>query len=774
MKGPYTLPLCAGAFVAGTLAAWQLPALPSPWWLLLLLSALLLRRRPVPLCALLGLGWALLRAAWLLQGGLSPGLEGRELVVEGTVASLPGRTGYGIRFEFEPRRMLMDGRAVTNPRRIRLGWYGERLPDLRPGERWRLRVRLKRPHGFANPGGFDYERWLFRHGIGATGHVRRSRDNRRLGTAPPGIDLLRHQLRDRLASTLVGSPWSGILTALAIGDRHAISPAQWRVLRATGTNHLVAISGLHIGLLAAAGFFLLRWLAALVMFLSGGRTPAQRVGGIGAVLFALGYAALAGFSIPTLRALTMVVVFVAGMQAARRLTPLALLACAALAVLVLDPTAVLAPGFWLSFGAVGLIFYGTLCRHGRVGRLWGLVRVQLLVGVGLLPLLAAFFGQHPLIAPVANLVAVPWVSLITVPLTLLGVLLGMGAPDPAAPLLGLAAASLDLLWPLLDSLAALPVAQWQPRMVGGLELAAALLGTALVLVPAGIPLRPLGVVFLLPLVLTAPRTLPEKGFRLTLLDVGQGLAAVIATRSHLLVYDAGPRFSEGFDAGAAVVRPYLRTRGWDRIDLLLLSHGDNDHAGGARSLLAELPVGEVMAAPDPRISLPGSRSCRAGRQWNWDGVHFRILHPDAGHWRGNDASCVLLVEGGGHRLLLSGDIERRAERHLAARLPAALRAEVLVSPHHGSRSSSSVAFANRVSPTWVLHPAGYRNRFGFPRAEVVARWRARGARQLVTGQAGAIEVEFLPGYPAIPSCWRNAHPRIWRTRAGAGGCATPL
>ncbi|RME35238.1 MAG: DNA internalization-related competence protein ComEC/Rec2 [Gammaproteobacteria bacterium] len=709
-----------------------------------------------------------------MQGGLAPELEGRELVVEGRVASLPGRSEQGVVFLFEPRRVWLDGRPVTPPRRIRLGWYGARTAELVPGERWRLRVRLKRPHGLANPGGFDYERWLFREGIGATGHVRESRDNRRLGRAPAGIDLLRHELRRRIDAALGDSPWTGVITALAIGDRHAISPAQWQVLRATGTNHLVAISGLHIGLLATAGFFLFRWLAALVGALSGSSLPAQRVAGAGAVLFALGYAALAGFAIPTLRALVMVAVCVAGIQAGRRLSATALLSVAAIAVLVLDPTAVLSPGFWLSFGAVVLIFYGTLCRRGMPGRLRSLVRLQLLVGIGLLPLLAAFFGQHPLIAPLANLIAVPWVSLTTVPLTLLGALGSFAAPEHADLLPRLAAATLDLLWPVLERLAVLPAGQWQPRMIAGGELIAAVTGTALLLAPAGIPLRHLGVIFLLPLALPAGPSLPEGGFRLTLLDVGQGLSAVVRTRSHLLVYDTGPRHGGGFDAGAAVLAPFLRARGERRIDLLLLSHGDSDHAGGARSLLAGFPVGEVVTAPDPRIAWAGGKRCRAGMEWRWDGVRLRVIHPGTGRWHGNDASCVLLIEGGGHRLLLSGDIERRAERDLVARLGAGLRAEVLVSPHHGSLSSSSVAFANRVLPAWVLHPAGYRNRFGFPKSKVVARWRVRGAKQLVTGQAGAIEMDFLPQFPVVPRCWREDNPRIWRARAGPGGCSAPL
>lgn len=761
------MPAAASAFLCGVLLFQFLPELPGRVWLLAMLPAAVavfgLRGRGRAAAALVaGALWALLHAHWVLAHELDPALEGADLVVEGRIASLPEPRERAVRFRFDIEAARHGGEPVASPSRVRLSWYGQ-APPLTVGERWRLVVRLKRPSGYRNPGGFDYEAWLFRQGIRATGYVRDGEANRRLGaaaTAAP-VGRWRQQLSARIGEVLDGDPVRGLAEALAIGERSRIDPGQWAVLNRTGTSHLVAISGLHIGLVAGLMFFLTRWSWSRSVRLSL-RLPAQRAAALVAMAGALVYAAMAGFSLPTQRALIMVAVLMAALFWQRRVRPAHGLSLALLAVLLLDPLAVLAPGFWLSFGAVAIILYAMAGRLGR-GRWfqqWG--RVQWVIAVGLFPLLVWFFQEASLVAPLANLLAVPVVSFAVVPVVLLGAASLFPFPGLGAALLGLAAEILRVLWGALASLAGTPFATW----AGGSAVAAlpaACLGVLVMLAPRGLPARWLGAVLCLPLLVAdAPR--PAHGTAwFTLLDVGQGLAAVVRTRGHTLVYDTGPRYGEHFDTGAAVVVPFLRVRGVDRLDRLVISHGDNDHRGGAASVLEAYPAPDVVSADPERLAIGSARPCTAGEQWRWDGVDFAFLHPpaDSGWAPGNDRSCVLQVRAGGQVLLLTGDIERAAEWRLL-RTPQALPADVLVAPHHGSKTSSGADFIAAVDPSYVLFPVGYRNRWDFPRASVVARYQARGAMLLDTARDGAIGFR-LGGAEALapPSRHRHDHRRYW-------------
>lgn len=756
------------AFLLGILLLLAQPALPDPLWLELLppCAVLALRRGRWRLPALLACGflWALLRGALILERDLPAGLEGRDLIVEGRVASLPARDALRTRFDLDVERVLRPARPRAAPGRVRLSWYGA-APALAAGERWRLRIRLKRAHGLSNPGGFDYEAWLFQQGIRSRGYVRDDAQNLRLARAPAlSVDALRQRLGAIIAEALRDRPHRGMVAALAIGVREDIREAEWRVLRATGTAHLMAISGLHVGLVAAVAFLLggrlwagagcaPRWLAA------------PRAAALAACLAAAGYAALAGFSVPTQRALAMVAVAMAGVIGARRFAPGTTLACALLLVLLLDPLAVLAAGFWLSFGAVSVILYGMSGRPGAAGAWWRWGRVQVLLFVGLLPLSLLVFGEHPLTAAPANLLAVPWIGLAVVPVILAGAALALVWLPAGAFLLQCGAAGISAMWPWLEALAGLG-ARLRPDMLpplwAGLAGAA---GVLILLLPRGTPARWVGLPWLLPLFLL-PAPAPAPGVaRVTVLDVGQGISAVVRTRRHTLVYDTGPRYAPGRDAGRSVLVPFLRARGIARVDLLILSHGDSDHVGGARSLLQALPVGAVLAGAAGLA--PGAARCVRGAAWRWDGVDFRVLHPPPGSAaEGNDASCVLRVAAGGRSLLLPGDIERRAEAELVRAWGAGLHSEVLVAPHHGSLTSSSAGFLDRVRPRYALFSVGYRNRFGFPRPEVLRRYRRRGVRVLDTARQGAITVVLRPGAPlAPPQGHRAAARRLWRDGA---------
>ncbi len=718
-------------------------------------------RRPpwfVPVFFVAGVVWVSLRAGLILEDNLPRELEGRDLVVEGLIGDIPRRAEFGQRFVLEAARAESAGKPVAIPRRILLD---SRAREFQPraGETWRLQVRLKRPHGYQNPGGFDYEGHLFRDRIRAKGYVRDAMTPERLGgeAAWHDIDRLRQNLGERIRERLPGNDYAGIIVALANGDGRGLGAEQWEVLRRTGTLHLVAISGLHISLIAGVVFFMARRLWALpgstVL-----RLPAPQFGAICALLAAGCYAALAGFVIPTQRALIMLAVAMSGILLRRRFPASHLLAVAGLAVLIYDPLAIMATGFWLSFAAVTVILLAIQGGRSTKPLAWKLGYIQWAIALGMLPLMLAMFQQVSLAAPVANMLAVPVFDLMAVPLTLLGALLLGIAPDVSGLLFQLAAGLLHLLWLALAWLAELPFSQWSQPAPPWWALLGSLVGVMLLLAPRGWPARWVGAVWLLPLFLIRP-SVPAPGEAwFTLLDVGQGLAGVVRTQGHTLLFDTGPRYGD-FDTGKAVVEPYLRANGVRRLDVLLISHGDNDHTGGVESVLRALPVASLVTSV-PEIQ-PGARLCQRGQSWNWDGVDFLILAPeDAGARRPNDSSCVLLVRSRYGNILLPGDIEARAEKGLVEQWRESLRAEILVAPHHGSKTSSTPGFIEAVAPRHVLFPVGYRNRYRHPHPDVVRRYAERGMRLHDSASAGALEIRLRADGQEV-SAYRDRHRRYW-------------
>jgi competence protein ComEC len=769
------------AFLAGVLALQCLPELP-PWYCYsgLFIAPLVMRWRLawLPAVFLLGFFWAAYRAQDTLEAVLDARLEGRTVLVQGSVADIPrGLPNQGVRFLYQTERLDAGNGWEGFPARFRLSWYQTpELPAL--GERWELAVRLKRPHGHANPGGFDYERWLFQQGISATGYVRDDTRNRRLESRSwTFTDGIRKAIAAYFNSREYAPPGLALIRALTIGDAGAIDTAHWDVLRATGTTHLMVISGTHISLVAGLVF----WLTRRVWSCLGGwseTVPATRAAGMIALSAATFYACLTGLGIPSRRALIMLAVGVAALLTGRWSRPGHVLCLAVLATLVIDPLAVLATGWWLSFWAVAVIFYIASGRFGVNGLWHKLIRMHLVLAAGMLPLLLAFYQQASLVAPLANVIAVPWVSLLVVPTALVGILLLAVSTTAGGLLLGLAAGMMDTLWPFLTWLASLDFALLNQHQPLPWTLLPAVAGLLLLFGPRGFPGKWLGLVLLLPMLAAKPRNPAFGEVWVTLLDVGQGLSTVVRTREHTLVYDAGPAYSPGFDTGRTVVVPYLRNQGVGRIDKLFVSHGDNDHIGGVPSLLKDFPVGDVAAGIPERLTMRKARQCRRGEHWQWDGVEFSLLHPDArSYHKGNNASCVIRIETrGGRGVLLTGDIEVQPEWLLLREMRDHLPADVLIVPHHGSLTSSSPAFVEVVRPDFALFPTGYRNRFRFPRAQVVDRYRKAGALLLDTAVHGAITVR-LPagGLPPVAESFRCRHRHYWRdlscvTGNGYGCC----
>lgn len=749
------------AFLLGVCAFWQLPTYPPPlaWLLPLALLGLALRysRWRLPGCLAAGLLWAALQAALSLGYALPAALEGRRVIVEGEVAGLP-ETGVNGRLRLTLRAKRLNDKALGGlfAPKFRLNAYRWRGELPRAGEQWRFETRLRRAHAPLNPGAPDGELWLIEQGLRATGTLSAHGAHRRLQAAPfYAPDRWRESLRDKIATALADRALRGLIVALVLGDDSAVSEAQWRVFRRSGTAHLIVISGSHITLVAGLVFYLARalWRRSERLCL---RVPA----GVGAALLggsaAAGYSVLAGFEVPVQRALVMLAVLTWALLSRRRYPLSTSLCLALLAVLLYDSKAVLSAGFWLSFGAVSLIAWLVTGRPPE--RAWRTaLRVQLAVSLGLSPLLLLLFQQASLIAPVANLLAVPWFSLLVLPMALLGTLLIPLSPLIGGMLLRGAESALSWLYAGLTLAAEPSWAVWPLGTASLVSVALGSLGLLILLAPRGWPARGLGAVLLIPMLADALGSAGRPALRLMVLDVGQGLATVVMTERHVLVYDAGWGERDGYSAGARLLAPVLRAQGVRQIDTLIVSHSDADHAGGVQGLLAELPARQVVG------SWPGATPCRAGQSWRWDGVEFEIVHPDGGHWRGNNGSCVLRIAMGSElRILLTGDIEKRAERALLGRLGTALQAEVLVAPHHGSAGASSADFVAAVKPQLVIFPVGYRNRFGFPRPAVLERYRLQGAAIARTDFHGAVTVEFSPGKPWELQAWRLQNKRLWR------------
>ncbi|MGD8481831.1 MAG: DNA internalization-related competence protein ComEC/Rec2 [Gammaproteobacteria bacterium] len=746
---------------AGILAALSLPVMPSPTaGVLLLLIALSLMRlraaRPVS-WALAGCALVVLEAGARLADRIPASLVDRDWRLDGEVVALLSDRPERPSFLFHPDA---SGRTAAIPGRIRLVWYDPpAIPS--PGERWRLVVRLREPRGTANPHGFDYERWLLLRGIGATGYVRTSVRNQRIGAAGNVVDKVRSRIADTLRHHVGDDDAARLLEALITGNRAGISQQTRDRLMATGTAHLLAISGLHVGIAAATGAGVAGVLARAVSSLT--RFPFTHARGLGAAAGACAYACLAGLSIATHRALVMVLIIAFSAALERHAYLSRSLILAAWVILVTQPLAPLDGGFWLSFGAVTILCIRFAGRLGRPRRLGALISAQAALTVGMIVPALSLFGFVSTSGFMVNLVAVPLVATVVLPSGLLGALATLVEPLLAGPPLKIATLGLDGLLFIVEKAERLGPGMLRAGLAPLPFLLSAALASLILVGGRGIPGCPAAPVVLLAILLWKSQAPPHGGADMTVLDVGQGLSVVVRTHGHVMVYDAGPAWRGG-DAGARIVLPYLRGQGLSTVDTLVISHGDADHAGGAAALLDSVS-GRILAGPGTVLPDTRSESCRAGDGWTWDGVRFEILHPPPGY-RGSDnnASCVLRIQSRGGVVLLPGDIENALERALV-RDGTDLAADVVVAPHHGSATSSSRPFVSATDPDWVVFASGYRNRWRFPRNDVVERWTSVGAKRADTARGGAVMFAFRPGHAGVQvTAWRCLSRRFWRYR----------
>ncbi len=731
------------ALAVGLLAPMFLPALPPVGLMLVLpvVGLMLLPFRTYPLAFLLfGFTWACVSAQWALNDRLPAHLDGETRWLEGRVVGLPQNADGVVRFELADAR----SRHEKLPSLLRLAWYAG--PPVNSGERWRLAVKLKRPVGLLNPDAFDHEAWLLAQRVGATGTIK---DGQRLSEARWAW---RDSIRQRLLA-VDAQGRAGALAALVLGDGSGLSREDWQILQDTGTVHLLVISGQHIGLLAAVMYLLVAGLARFGLWPL--RWPWLPWACGLAFAAALGYALLAGFDVPVQRACVMVGLVLLWRLRFRHLGAWWPLLLAFNGVLLLEPLASLRPGLWLSFAAVAVLIF---TFGGRLGawRWWQTwTRAQWLIAIGLCPVLLALNLPISLSGPLANLLAVPWISLVVLPPALLGTVL-LPVPYVGEGLLWLAGGLIDWLFRVL----ALIAGQWPAWIAPSISIWVWILGSlgaVLLLLPRGVPLRPLGWPLLLILVVPPRERLDEGLADVWQLDVGQGLAILIRTRHHTLLYDAGPRFGD-FDLGERVVLPALRKLSVDNLDVMLLSHADADHAGGALAIARGMKVVRVLSGDPPGLPAElSAEACESGEQWQWDGVRFQLwMWADARD--SNQRSCVLQIEANGERLLLTGDIDVHAERVLLGS-PLAVPTQWLQSPHHGSRSSSSMALLNALKPEAVLISRGHGNSFGHPHPTVLARYRKQGLRVYDSAEQGAIHLQL--GRFKAPWTMRQQR-RFWR------------
>ena len=741
------------------------------------------------LAVLLGFVWAANYAAIRLSDELPADWQQKSITIIGVIATLPEVTERGERFKFDVEKVLTP--QVKVPKHISLNFYTD-IKSPRPengpsqfnffnaGERWQFTVRLKRPHTTYNPHGFDFEAWALAENMRATGSIHSKSGYKKLANFvyKPSyiVENLREKMGNHISQALSNKPYAGVIRALVVGDDSQISATDWNIYFRTGVNHLMSISGLHITMLAGLAFsiagFVWRRFPSLVV-----RMPTRKAATIAGLIVAILYALLAGMSVPTQRTLYMLVTFALALLFGKNLAISRALALAVIVVVLLDPWAVIAPGFWLSFSAVALIAYVTVGRLKPATAFKTALNTQWAITLGLLPLLIVMFGQVSIISPIANAFAIPVISLLVVPLAILGSVIHVNFILQAAHFI------LELCMQALSWLATLPT--WQQAAPPAWALLAALLGVIWLLLPRGFPQRWLGFILLLPLFFVQPARLAQGEMQASVLDVGQGLSVVIKTKNHTFLYDAGPSFSAQSDAGGRIVVPFLRGEGVKKLDGFVVSHNDVDHSGGAASVLAQMPVTWLASSFDAsmlnKLDInPAKKSikCFAGQHWAWDGVSFEVLYPKLESYQqsdltDNNKSCVVKVSSQFGSLLLTGDIEKEAENTLLTDALAAnngagvlnrLKSDILIAPHHGSKTSSTVEFVQAVGAKQVIFTVGYLNRFKHPKPLIEKRFEESGAVTYRSDYQGALTIDFTRATGITIKALRQSQPRYWHDK----------
>ena len=699
---------------------------------------------------IIGFTWMGVFSTHILHSDIDEKFFNKPISIVGTIHGLPEKSGEKSRFNFQ----------VSEPfqAKLKLSWYGDTPNILQSDDTWRLLVKIKHKNSYQNHGGFDYEQWLFYQKFDATGYVRRSDDNKLTTKASSlSINSIRQDIRHRLSTQLAELPFLGVINALIIGDRSLINRKHWDLFKATNTTHLSVISGLHIGLISGFIFILSSFLWRRCVSCAS-RLPAMVLGAYFGLFSAFLYALIAGFSVPTQRAFIMAGVVFLSIILRRQHSVWQLYGIALILVLFFNPLSVFSVGFWLSFYVVAVIIYGAGQHKDRHWFL-RLLYIQLLISLATLPLIAWFFHSGSTLSPVANLIAIPVFSFISTPFSLLGVLfLYLDLEFLSDLSFSFANQSLEYLSLLLHALKEAEFNLWHYTQNSRVDLTLLIVAVLFTLLPGALKLRKISLLLILTIWFHPIEKIKRGEVLITVLDVGQGLSHVVRTQNHTLLFDAGAKYPSGFNMGDAVINPYLDSQQIDLLDIIVISHGDNDHIGGLASVLKKNNSQKILSSIPGKISKKTSL-CQSQPAWQWDGITFQMLNLDH-NFTGNNASCVLKISNQHHSIMLTGDIEKKAELHLIDIWGDQLQSDILISPHHGSKTSSSEQFLTTVKPKWVVISSGYKNRFNHPAKVVMSRYQDHKIKTLNTNCTGQIDIQIGDNISFTP--YRVSHKRYYQ------------
>lgn len=754
------MPLLALAFLLGDGLLHQQSCLP-PYTLLGFLCGLgvifiIIFRKYMPICLVIsglcmGYSDGAIHAHRTLSWHLPLSQEAKTIQIRGIIKNIVTQNNQESRFILK----CLPGGALVN-----LHWKNA-FKLLHTGDEWQFHVRLKQIHGTANEAGFDEASWNYEQGIRASGYVVDDPKNIFIKHHIFNSFLMqwRDHVRNQIISYLPNTPTAHWLLTLTVGDRSYVSQDEWHLLQNTGTNHLMAIAGLHLGMLGGLILYLFH--------LAFKKLPApyfyffnRKTGVFVMLVVVFYYAMLANFSLPTERAFMMIFILSLYEFFDCIANPWHVLSMVMFIVLFIHPASILDMSFWLSYTTIALILFGMNGRLRKEGWWWKVARVQYVISMGLLPLSVLFFQQYSLTALFANAIAIPWMMFAILPICFIALFfLPLSGAIVKIALLCADISLQGLMW-VLATIASLPLSVIHWAMPNSLIFLFSMLACLLCLLPRHTPGKYFGFILFLPLVLYHPER-PLKGdYWVTVLDVSEGLSIVIQTASHTLVFDTGAKFDDQYDMGERVVLPFLYQYRIHRLDALVISHPDNDHRGGSDAIFASMPVKSFFTTAPDKINHPSSL-CLAGKTWQWDGVEFEFIYPDLNHLNlDNNSSCVLRVSNQFLSTLLPGDIEKLAENALVAS-GKNLHSNILIAPHHGSKTSGVWAFVNAVNPQWVVYSTGYLNRYHFPHSSITALYDMLSVGQFNTANEGEITFKIHENTVIGPYLYRREHRRFY-------------
>ncbi|PIQ42414.1 MAG: DNA internalization-related competence protein ComEC/Rec2 [Gammaproteobacteria bacterium CG11_big_fil_rev_8_21_14_0_20_46_22] len=745
-------------FWLGVASLWLWACLPAFFYgfVLCVPAALALFQNPAWLKAFgvfaLGVAWVLIVAHPAMPARIPPADLGKPVLLSGCVSGLVSDYSDHASFTFQAQAVAGKPLAAT----LHLSSWGRRY-HFKPGQCFKLMVKLKPIHGSLNPGGFDYEQWAFEQGFSATGYVKRVLAYEGFGSRDE-LTRWRQALRDRVYQVLAHTQAAALMVGITLGDKSGLSAATKQAFQLTGTSHMLAISGLHVGFVALLCFWLVRYALCFVPMLLR-YCSRQKLSAIASLLFSFLYVAFSGFSVSAVRAYIMLMLVMLFVLLDKKLEPWRAFRLALWFVLIVMPLSVLSPSFYLSFGAVFIILLYVANRLLPVKGWRAVLSLQCVIVLAMLPLSVWYFQHVSLISPLVNLLAIPYMGFVLLPLSLLTII-AINFSLPFAKLIAVCASfCANVLLKTLMTVSQWPGPVWHMGLHNEWGFVCLLLCVFVFLLPRGFVFKPLAILLLLPAFFSMPSLAPSQA-KFAFLDVGQGLAVVVRTAHHALLFDTGPRYSAEDDAGVRIIAPYLLKEGIHHLDTIVLSHWDSDHSGGLNSL-APLFHPETVYAYRDSSRFGAVISCRR-QHWVWDGVHFQLFAPKQSLRESNNQACLLKITVGRHSVLLVGDVEKKAEQALVSQYGEALKADLTLAPHHGSKTSSSWRWLRAVLPRWVVMPVGFWNRFHFPSPQVVLRYHALGAKILRLDHLGCVSVFLGPAGLGHWRFYRTDQARIWR------------